>query len=148
MVNHLTVVALALALTGDAHPQLIQVGPPDPHFCDKIERIKPNLILKVQTRVSGRITDQTTAPFQQSIVELRRYFSAVKQVPLKRVKTDADGSFDLGLVGPGEFRLLASPTRVFRQPDSLVCRGDGRCHLDIELKVNPTDMPESTCPIW
>lgn len=145
--SHLTVVVLALVLTGGARPQVVQIGPPDPHFCEEVERIKPNLILKEQTRLSGRITDQTAAPFQQSVVELRRYFSAAKQVPLKRVKTDADGVFDLGLVGPGEFRLLASPTRAFRQPDSLVCRGGGGCHLDIALKVNPTDMPESTCPI-
>jgi hypothetical protein len=145
--EHLTVVVLALALSGGAHPQVVQLGPPDPHFCGKTERIMPNLTLKGQTRVSGRITDETTAPFQQSIVELRRYSSAVKQVMLKRVKTNADGAFDLGLVGPGAFRLLAPPTRAFRQPDSLICPGDSRCHLDIELKVNPTDMPESTCRI-
>jgi hypothetical protein len=145
--NHLTVAVLTLALTGGAHAQVVQIGPPDPHFCETIERIKPNLILKAQTRVSGRITDQSTAPSQQSFVELRRYFSEEKQVSVKRVKTDADGAFDLGLVGPGTFRLLASPTRAFRQPDSLVCPSDGRCHLDIELKVNPTDMPESTCPV-
>src|SRR5215831_9702276 len=120
--NPIAVVVVALALTGRAHSQVVQIGPPDPHFCDKIERIKPNLIIKTKTRVSGQITDEANAPFRQSMVELRRYLSAVKQVPLRRVKTDDDGAFDLGIVGPGDFRLLASPTRTFKQPDSLVCR--------------------------
>jgi hypothetical protein len=28
--------------------QLVQIGPTDPHFCEKIERIKPNLNLQSQ----------------------------------------------------------------------------------------------------
>lgn len=135
---------LACPLSG----QLVQIGPPDPHYCEKVERIQPNLKLISRTHIHGRLIDESNAPFREAKVELRRYVSPSKQVQIKAVITDRNGVFDLGAVAPGNYRLLPSSTRAFRQPDRLDCtKGQDECMLGIELKVNPTDLPESTCPV-
>jgi hypothetical protein len=61
--------------------------------------------------------------------------------------TDLNGSFDLGQVKKGEYRLLASPTRAFPQPEPLDCFERQSCELIIILKANSSDMPESVCPV-
>ena len=123
-------------------------GPPPstPEYCSEVEPIRPNLKLRNDTTVRGHITDQTTAPFQHSRIELRRYISGTKQVTVKKVSTDGDGNFDLGMVKRGEYRLLLSPHRGFKQPESLECSTKA-CTLDTALVVNPTDGPASGCPI-
>jgi 5-hydroxyisourate hydrolase-like protein (transthyretin family) len=97
--------------------------------------------------VKGRITDVTGAPFRSTRVELRRLKGKKDFEVLSRVTTDRDGNFDLGLLKKGKYRLLASQDRSFKQPDDLVCSEKKGCFLAITLRVNPTDMPESTCPI-
>jgi 5-hydroxyisourate hydrolase-like protein (transthyretin family) len=114
-------------------------------FCNS-ERVRPNLKLQHQTHVSGRVTDIVGVPFKKSQVELRKYISENKQVAFKVSTTDDNGEFDLGKIEKGEYRLLASPTRYFKQPEELHCPGK-ECKLTIALQANPTDLPESGCPI-
>jgi 5-hydroxyisourate hydrolase-like protein (transthyretin family) len=114
-------------------------------FCNS-EKVRPNLKSQHQTHVSGRVTDIVGVPFKKSRVELRKYISENKQVTIKVSTTDDNGEFDLGKIEKGEYRLLASPTRYFKQPQELHCSGE-ECKLTIALQANPTDLPEAGCPI-
>ena len=138
---------LVALLLGPAFAQLIQVGPSDPDYCYKIEKIRPNLILHEDVHIVGAVRDQSGAPFQNSQIELRTYVSQRKQISVRVVSTDRGGHFDLGIVKPGNYRLLASPTRVFKQPAALQCHDGKNCKLEITLAVNSTDQPDSFCPI-
>jgi hypothetical protein len=134
-------------LSGPVFAQLVQIGPNDPNYCYKIEKIRPNFEVRDQVRVVGRVQDETVFPFVSSRVELRRYISQRKQVSVRVVSTDATGHFDLGIVKSGKYRLLASPNRGFKQPSALQCQNGDTCELEITLIANPTDMPDSPCPI-
>jgi hypothetical protein len=136
---------LVVMLAGPVFAQLIQTGANDPNYCYQVERIYPNLELRDQVHVVGTIRDQTTAPFINSRVEVRKYVSQRKQESV--VTTDGAGHFDLGNVKSGKYRLLASPHRGFKQPSKLQCQNGDECKLEITLVVNPTDMPDSPCPI-
>ena len=127
--------------------QTVQIGPINPNFCATAEHIAPNLKLDQTTRVKGRVVDQTGAPFKKSRVELRKYMSEKRQIAMKTVLTDEDGRFQLGSIKSGKYRLLPSPSRAFRQPELLDCPNRPDCQLNITLVVNPTDLPESNCPI-
>jgi hypothetical protein len=140
-------VLLVAMLAGPVFAQLVQVGPSDPNYCYEVEKILPNLELRDQVHVVGTIRDQTAAPLASSRVELRRYISARKQVSVRTVSTDGNGHFDLGIVKSGKYRLLASPHRGFKQPAELECQNGNTCDLKITLILNPTDMPDSPCPI-
>jgi len=137
-----------------AHGQVVIVGtdgksgPPlaTPEYCSQVEPIRPNLKLSEDTSVRGHVTDQTTAPFRNSPIELRRFLSETKQVTVKKVFTDGDGNFDLGVVKRGDYRLLLSPHRGFQQPEKLECRSKN-CTLEAILIVNPTDQLAANCPI-
>ena len=128
-----------------ARCQLVEIGPPDPHYCEKL-KVAPNLVVKQDARISGRLIDQTGAPFQDSPVELRLYISPIQQSVVAEVKTDRDGQFRFERVNAGKYRLIASPTRAFQQPSELRC-DSGDCEFAIALGVNPTDMPDSQCPV-
>ena len=142
-----TVALLALLTALPALAQFVQTGPDDPNFCYKVEKIRPNLKLSKPTQISGTISDQALAPLPNSRVELRKYISERNQLSVEVVSTDAAGHFDLGLVKPGEYRLLASPLRAFAQPAKLLCPPDAPCDLKIVLAATPTDQPTSVCPI-
>jgi hypothetical protein len=73
--------------------------------------------------------------------------SEERQIAVKAVLTDQDGRFDLGAIKSGRYRFLPSPSRAFQQPERLGCPNRDNCQLDITLKANPTDLPESSCPI-
>jgi hypothetical protein len=139
---------LFLATATSAQCQLVSIappGPPDPHYCDRI-KVEPNLTIEKDADVRGRVVDATGAPFSNSPVELRIFLSPTKQVPSKRVNTDADGNFHLESVKAGKYRLVASPTRAFQQPALLRC-ANKQCEFSITLQVNPTDLPDSQCPV-
>jgi hypothetical protein len=123
-------------------------GPPPPtsEYCSQVEAIQPNLKLTADTRIRGKVTDQTTAPFRNSPIELRRFVSQAKQVTEKKASTDSEGKFDLGVVKRGEYRLLLSPHRGFKQPEKLEC-SSRECTLDSVLTVNPSDQLAANCPI-
>jgi hypothetical protein len=140
-------IAIVMIASLAASAQLIQFGSNNPDYCLNVEHIKPNLDLSAAVQLRGRITDQTGAPFQNTTVELRRYVSEVQQVSVKKGTTDADGNVDLQIVAKGQYRLLASPSRAFKQPDKLECTSGDKCSLSITLQASPTDLPSSQCPI-
>jgi hypothetical protein len=140
-----TILAAVMLLIGSTS-QVVQTGATDPDYCYKIETIRPNLKLLKPAHILGSITDVAGSAFKNSRVELRKCLSQRKQTTIKTVVTDAYGKFDLGAVEPGSYRLLASPTRAFRQPAELVCR-EGTCDLKIVLQINATDQADSICPI-
>ena len=140
-------VLLVALLLGPSFAQVVQVGPNDPDYCYKIENIRPNLVLRDQVHIVGTVRDQTSAPLPNSRMELRKYISQRKQVSVQVISTDGDGHFDLGIVKPGSYRLLASPHRGFKQPSALRCQGGKDCDLKITLILNPTDQLDSSCPI-
>jgi hypothetical protein len=117
-----------------------------PEYCSQVEPIWPNLLLVGDTRVQGRVTDQTTAPFRKSPIELRRFVSESNVVTMKKSTTDGEGRFDLGVVKQGKYRLLLSPHRGFKQPDKLECDSTD-CKIDAVLIPNPTDALAANCPI-
>jgi hypothetical protein len=139
---------------GSAHSQVVVTGPdgksgPPPNdskYCSAAEPLRPNLVLTADTNVQGRVTDQTTAPLKNSRIELRRFISAAKQVAIKQSSTDADGKFALGIVKKGQYRLLLSPHRGFKQPEKLECASHD-CALNTTLIANPTDQLAASCPI-
>jgi hypothetical protein len=114
--------------------------------CEKMEQIRPNLILDQDSHIHGRVTDAKDVPLKNSRVELRRYVSDKKQVLLKGVNTDENGVFELGKVDAGKYRLLASPTRAFKQPGILQCFID-ECDFDIVLQPNEGEAATSDCPV-
>jgi 5-hydroxyisourate hydrolase-like protein (transthyretin family) len=136
-----------IAAVAPVSAQLISLGRPDPHYCDHFEQIKPNLALSHASQISGRIIDQSGAPFVDSVVELRLYLSESHQVSIRKVTTDKDGRFNLATVEKGKYRLLASSTRVFQQAEWLECGDGDKCSLAITLRVNSTDMPGYQCPV-
>ena len=130
--------------------QLVSIGPEHAslkEYCQSVEPLRPNLVLKEDTQIFGRLTDQTKAPFQKTAIELRRFISPGKQVFLKKFSTDGEGYFDLGVIKRGNYRLLLSSSRGFKQPETLECWGKKKCTLDTVLIVNPTDLPTAPCPI-
>jgi hypothetical protein len=143
---------LCIAFASVAYGQCVFIGEPPKDWCYKAEIIQPNLVLSESVHVSGRIFIAGTglmpgeAPLNNSRVELRRYISKRKQIAVKVVTTDGKGYFDLGPVGAGKYRLLASPNRQFQQPADLKCSGD-KCELDIGVTMNPTDQCLDACPI-
>jgi hypothetical protein len=142
------VVGFVFAVVSGAQLQIVEVprsGPGDSNYCQKIE-VKPNLVLRQETRIAGRVTDATGAPFQTSQIEIRTYLSPTGQKKLQVTKTDQDGRFRLETVPEGKYRLLASPTRAFQQPDPLVCERS-ECELNIVLQASPSDTYGYNCPI-
>jgi hypothetical protein len=140
---------LAFSLLNGASGQLVSLRPEREslkEYCERVEPLRPNLILQEDTQITGRITDQSTEPFRESGIELRRFVSATKQVVLKKLATDDEGNFNLGVVRRGNYRLLLSNSRAFRQPETLTCWGK-KCTLETILVVNPTDEPTTNCPI-
>jgi hypothetical protein len=138
---------IIVPLLGPAVGQLIQIGSNDPDYCYKIEKIQPNLVLRKNVHITGVIRDGSLAPFQKSQIELRTYVSQHKQTKVRVVSTDGNGHFDLGIIKPGSYRWLASPTRMFKQPSELQCHDGKTCELEITLVASATDQPENTCPI-
>ncbi len=123
------------------------IGPQDQKYCQEVERILPNLILKENARVYGVIRDEAENPIVRREVVLKSYRSPDNQEVLRTVKTDKAGRFDLGDLVAGRYRIVASWTRAFRQPNQLQCSKTGDCHLAIQLKARATDGPESVCPV-
>jgi hypothetical protein len=138
---------ITLTPSGADLAQAIPHTPNDPDYCYKVEKIDPNLVLDKSAHLVGKIEDPTTAPVENSRVELRRYISQRKQISLRVVSTDRVGYFDLGIVKAGKYRLLASPNRGFKQPTALACQKGTNCELKITLILSWTDQLDSSCPI-
>jgi hypothetical protein len=131
-----------------ARSQVVFVGHQDPKYCQKVERIRPNLILRQSTHVYGLITDVVESPLVRQEVVLRSWLSQANQQTVRSLSTDDFGRFDFGKVEPGRYRLLASATRGFRQPGMPKCQDGTQCDLEIKLVAPPhTDGPDSICPV-
>jgi hypothetical protein len=63
-----------------------------PSNCSQLEQVQPNLNLKEDTRVRGRLTDQTGEPFRNSPIELRLFVSESEQITASKVSTDGNVS--------------------------------------------------------
>jgi hypothetical protein len=114
--------------------------------CSK-EKVHPNLEVKVKQRISGELKDQSGAAFGLSQVQLRTAKGSDKFIPYRTVTTDREGHFDLGLVDPGRYRFLPSPSRAFKQPKQVDCFEGEACELQLALEANPTDQTFVGCPI-
>ena len=110
------------------------------------ETIQPNLRLDWSTHVTGKLQDQTTAPFAKSKVTIRVQ-NGNDFVDFKTVFTSETGEFDFGTLPAGEYRFLASSHRGFAQPEFLECTSEFNCRMEITLKVNPSDLPYAAYPI-
>jgi Carboxypeptidase regulatory-like domain len=128
-----------------ASGQLVQVGQPDAHACDKVKVI-PNLLLEASVAVEGHVEDPSGAAIVHTRIEVRQYFSALRQSPFKQTETDEHGNFSVGVLPAGKYRLLVFAPG-FKQPRPLQCRGAKSCDLSVMPEVAPTDtFPESVCP--
>jgi hypothetical protein len=112
-----------------------------------MEKVHANLEIKVKRRVSGELKDQSGAAFGLSQVQLRTSKGSDTFVRYRIVTTDQDGHFDFGLVDPGKYRFLPSPSRAFKQPKQLDCLEGKACERKLVLEVNPTDQLFAGCPI-
>jgi hypothetical protein len=115
-------------------------------YC-RSEVLLPNLILRKPTTVRGKVKDETGAPFKNSQVVLKKTSAIPLQPAYLFTNTDADGAFGFDESEPGEYRLLASPSRGFAQPAKLDCYERPDCNLEIILKANGTDRPYASCPV-
>lgn len=137
-----------VAMASLAHCQLVNVGSQgssDPQYCNGF-KVAPNLILEHDADIQGRVIDATGAPFSNSPVELRVFISPTRQALSRTAQTDAGGNFHIEGVKAGKYRLVASPTRAFRQPTLVRCV-KRKCEFTITLQANPSDLLDSQCPV-
>jgi len=133
-------------VTAFASAQLVQVGPVDPRYCDK-EGVAPNLELQVRQEFSGTLRDQTGEPFKLAKIEVR-WTGADGTQQVSRSVTDSQGRFRFESLAAGRYRFVASASRLFQQPNAVVCKADeAKCQREITLKANPTDQPYMFCPV-
>ena len=116
------------------------------------EKTPANLSLVAKHQISGAVFDMSGAPLSGNYqAELRSgksgRFAAVSKL--------TEGSFHLGVVQPGSYRLIivrltpAGRERppLMDQPRSLTCTGVGlECTLSITLSLHGSDNPIDTCP--
>jgi hypothetical protein len=130
-----------------ASGQVVAIGPSDPKYCEKVEQVSPNLVLSHSAHVYGVITDFAKIPIANKQVLLKTYQSSSAPTTARETTTDDRGQFDLGEVNSGSYRLLASSTRAFRQPEKLECPVGDQCNLVIRLVAPTTDGADSVCPV-
>jgi hypothetical protein len=85
--KHAAVAVLALSwFVSGAQGQVVEGGVSrvSARVLSQVEPIDPNFTPAEDVVVRGRINDPTTAPFQNSPIELRRFISERKQVTVKR----------------------------------------------------------------
>jgi hypothetical protein len=113
----------------------------------KNETLSPNLKLRATTRISGNLSDNNRVSLKDWPVELRVWESRKRQLRLKKVQTDGEGHFDFGLVGPGEYRLLAGPDRSWEQIRKVECVGTGDCNLNVLIYPAEGEIAGKSCPV-
>ncbi len=116
------------------------------------EKTPANLSLVAKHQISGAVFDMSGTPLSGDYqAELR----SGKSGRLAAISKLTEGSFHLGVVQPGSYRLiivrLTSAGRerppLMDQPKSLTCTGVGlECTLSITLSLHGTDNPIDICP--
>jgi hypothetical protein len=139
-------IPLFVALLTGFPGQLVQVAPVNPNYCNQIP-VKPNLVVTREAEIFGDLSDQTGAPFANTKIELRAWRSPTVQVHRLTVRTNKLGQWGLGRVPPGKYRLIASPTRAFAQPELIEAGASWELNVELVLHANPTDMPDSQCAV-
>jgi len=66
---------------------------------------------------------------------IQRFRDKEKSTTFKEVVTDDEGRFDFGVVSPGKYRFLPSPSRAFRQPEKVLCDEAEVCELNLILEA-------------
>ena len=125
-----------------AHAQLLRLPA---GYCEHM-KVRANLHIVFSTSVRGTVIDGSGEALRDTSIEVRRFQSGQKQIPIAKLSTDSAGRFEIANVQKGDYRFVVL-TRLFQQPKNLRCEGDRRCVLKIRLDTMPTDMPESQCPI-
>jgi hypothetical protein len=124
-------------------------------FCATAESSAANLKVQTQTRIWGVLIDPSGAVFAHPqpglTVELRDPKSSRV---LASSKVSETGTFDLGPVSHGNYRLIAvlivdgktARYRGWEQPKALACGDAGECTLAMLLRASGTDNPVDFCP--
>ena len=120
-------VILILIASSHGYSQLVQIGPTDPHSCEKV-KVDPNLSLETSADVKGVVQDPSGAAMIHTRIEVRKYLSALKQSAFKQALTDGDGKFSIGVLPAGRYRLVILAPG-FRQPRAARCAGEKACDL-------------------
>jgi len=115
------------------------------------ESAPANLLLPVAATVSGTLKDASAAPFKQVPLSLR---SVPNDRFILSTKTDEDGTFNLGHLEFGQYRLImlggaesAKPKRIgFDQPTEQTCEDSPECIVHYVLRATATDQAVSFCP--
>jgi hypothetical protein len=104
------------------------------------------LELKVREHVTGRLR-QNGAPLGRSRISLQRFRDQEKVTIFKEVITDNKGRFDFGVVTPGRYRFLPTPSRVFSQPTQAACVEGETCAVNLVVEANPAEQGLTSCPV-
>jgi hypothetical protein len=118
--------------------------------CEKFlknESIAPNLKLKATTHITGSLNDNNRQVLKDWPIELRQWKSRKRQIPVKVLRTNEAGRFDLGLIGPGEYRLIAAPDRNWEQIRMVECVGPGDCSMNLLLYPAEGKKAGENCPV-
>ena len=102
-------------------------------------------ISRAQGQVAEGGVSRATPEYCSQVEPIHPNFTPAEDVLVRG--RDADGKFDLGLVKHGNYRLLLSPHRGFKQPEKLECSSTRDCTVDAVLIANPTDGAAAGCPI-
>src|SRR6478609_3697909 len=125
--------------------QLIQVGPPDPHACEKV-KVNPNLVIDSAVDVKGHVEEVSGMAMINARIAVRKYVSEIKQNSFRKAETDGNGNFAVGVLPSGKYRLVIFAPG-FKQPRDLQCANGKSCKVNVVLETASTDtFPESVCP--
>ena len=124
-------------------------------FCKKSESVAANLSVPKKTKIWGLLIDPSGAPFAHPenglTVELR---APQNREVVSSSRVSEMGTFDLGAVAPGTYRLIAvliidvkqTRYRGWVQSHSLACGESDECTLAVLLRPSGTDNPIDFCP--
>ena len=116
------------------------------------EKAQVNLEVTQAAMVSGIVKDQTGAAFSDdAAIQLRNPGTGVV---LRTVPVAHEGTFDLGSIDRGKYRLIVvrskdgKITRLapFDQPANLKCGESAKCSIELVLTVDRTDNVVDLCP--
>jgi len=119
----------------------------------KDEPAPPNLVVDKSVEVSGVLVDDSEAPFvfENTIIQLR---DSKTQRVLLELPVNLKGQFNLGVVAPGSYRLIAAlrgkegnlrRLPLAEQPKLMTCVGEGDCRVEAVQHIHGTDNPIDFC---
>jgi len=136
-----------------AFGQLVCIG--DACSCKNEKTPAPNFSVSSSVRVTGKlILENTGAPFvfENTVVQV---WTINARTVIVAAKVDSQGQFDLGIVPPGQYRLIAAQRlqdgKLERQPGvdqpmPMSCSGASDCSITAVQRLHGTDLPFEFCP--